>query len=107
MRFFQCYDGVLIPKVRVNDGQEDCLGPSGEDEDKTNKLGVCKGDELQCFNLACSQHMHRCIYQRDNWGYFVGCRDQTHLRKCGMSYLHIFACKKRSLNQLLIITVIK
>ncbi|XP_030850189.1 G-protein coupled receptor GRL101-like [Strongylocentrotus purpuratus] len=39
--------------------------------------------DITCSNGACASHTTRCLHELDEYGFFTGCRDVTHLRACG------------------------
>lgn len=79
---FTCYEGSIIPIDRLGDGQSDCQSPEREDE--TSYLpNSCSDGYIRCHSHACTPFSNICIMDIDPWGYYKGCRDQTHLRNCG------------------------
>ncbi|CAD5126157.1 DgyrCDS14324 [Dimorphilus gyrociliatus] len=88
---FTCYEGTIIPNSRVNDGQTDCQSPEKEDESQIDKhhKKSCNIGEFKCKNGACINFINICIMDKDPWGYYTGCRDQSHLRNC-----EYFICPK-------------
>ena len=49
-------------------------------------------DYLSCKNGACVPLDHRCMFTIDKYGFMTGCRDATHLAKCGMKFPSFFLC---------------
>eukprot|EP00057_Strongylocentrotus_purpuratus_P009970 XP_011664444.1 PREDICTED: low-density lipoprotein receptor-related protein 4-like [Strongylocentrotus purpuratus] len=84
---FQCYDGSLFPRQVHCDGVIDCIGNTNEDESECaySTLGdACdSATYITCNNGACASHTTRCLHELDEYGFFTGCRDVTHLRACG------------------------
>ncbi|XP_033121188.1 uncharacterized protein LOC117120284 [Anneissia japonica] len=87
--FFQCHDGSCIPMHAVCDGAKDCGGRNYEDEEEgicdvqsdTNDTD-CLERGIPCNNGACVSTNYQCLYDIDQYGIQVGCRDATHLRFC-------------------------
>eukprot|EP00058_Branchiostoma_floridae_P019839 XP_002605329.1 hypothetical protein BRAFLDRAFT_89027 [Branchiostoma floridae] len=87
---FQCFDGKCLPGQYQCDGQVDCNGYIGEDEDhcaykweNATDLGYCE-DLMLCRNTACVGNSTNttCLFNLDLRGAHVGCRDATHLDGC-------------------------
>ncbi|XP_035674564.1 G-protein coupled receptor GRL101-like [Branchiostoma floridae] len=89
---FQCFDGSCLNIERYCDGQIDCMGYIGEDEpfdcDYKSPTFTCpmKG-QIRCKNGVCSSPNSTCIYEQDNEGVMMGCRDLTHLRPCSKEFV--------------------
>ena len=49
----------------------------------------CHVTERQCQSGLCIASKHWCLYDLDQFGYRVGCRDGSHLRDCGVCK-HLF-----------------
>ncbi|PIK48327.1 hypothetical protein BSL78_14811 [Apostichopus japonicus] len=84
---FQCYDGKWIPWRAYCDGVKDCQGNSWEDEPEAcrpDPLTACQPHQLQCGSGACEDRASLCLYDFDQYGYQVGCRDVAHLRHCDL-----------------------
>ncbi|XP_063961299.1 uncharacterized protein LOC129269692 [Lytechinus pictus] len=77
---FQCYDGTCIPGRSVCDGSLDCPGLNSEDEQSCESTD---DNTLRCFNGEKFDARWRCVYDFDEYGLQLGCRDVTHLRDCG------------------------
>nr|XP_054763169.1 very low-density lipoprotein receptor-like [Lytechinus pictus] len=77
---FQCYDGTCIPGRSVCDGSLDCPGLNSEDEQSCESTD---DKTLRCFNGEKFDARWRCVYDFDEYGLQLGCRDVTHLRDCG------------------------
>ncbi|XP_070552485.1 low-density lipoprotein receptor-like [Ptychodera flava] len=99
---FKCFYKDCIPSSAHCDGEVDCAGNKREDElscdydgavsnslaeDEVQKFESCKVNELQCLNGRCVGRKWMCIYDFDQYGYQLGCRDVTHLRHC-----ELFSC---------------
>ncbi|XP_030850190.1 prolow-density lipoprotein receptor-related protein 1-like [Strongylocentrotus purpuratus] len=84
---FQCYDGSLFPRQVHCDGVIDCIGNTNEDESEcaySTPGDACdSATDITCNNGACASHTTRCLHKLDEYGFFTGCRDVTHLRACG------------------------
>eukprot|EP00057_Strongylocentrotus_purpuratus_P024487 XP_011678961.1 PREDICTED: G-protein coupled receptor GRL101-like [Strongylocentrotus purpuratus] len=84
---FQCYDGSLFPRQVHCDGVIDCIGNTNEDESEcaysTSGDACDLATDITCSNGACASHTTRCLHELDEYGFFTGCRDVTHLRACG------------------------
>ncbi|XP_066264301.1 uncharacterized protein [Branchiostoma lanceolatum] len=87
---FQCFDGSCLPGQYECDGQIDCNGYIGEDEDhclykwdNATNLGYCEA-LMTCRNGACVGNSTNttCLFNLDERGAHVGCRDATHLEGC-------------------------
>ncbi|RWS28770.1 G-protein coupled receptor GRL101-like protein, partial [Leptotrombidium deliense] len=96
---FQCYVGTCIPKYAVCDKHRDCPGKLIEDERSswcniTNRPfqeyqswetllnSTPSGSKFTCQSGHIIDSKYRCIYETDEYGYQIGCRDVTHLRGC-------------------------
>nr|XP_006817056.1 PREDICTED: uncharacterized protein LOC102804127 [Saccoglossus kowalevskii] len=81
---FQCYDGQCIPDHAKCDFTYDCQGNRKEDEYGCDLgvIGGCDNDEFQCNNYQCTNQRNICLYDFDEYGYPVGCRDVSRLKSC-------------------------
>ncbi|XP_015784111.1 G-protein coupled receptor GRL101 [Tetranychus urticae] len=103
---FQCYYGTCIPLYAVCDHHRDCPGKFHEDEQESscymmfNRSSVISSltsspplspyhhffhsssRGLTCASGQQIDQKFKCIYEFDQFGYQVGCRDVTHLRDC-------------------------
>ncbi|XP_064638349.1 G-protein coupled receptor GRL101-like [Lineus longissimus] len=79
---FLCYSWDCIADLRVGDGQIDCQGLSMEDEVELY-AEVCGADEVKSPSSDhCIPRDIICMYDKDKYGYVVGCRDMSHLGNC-------------------------
>ncbi|XP_072178152.1 uncharacterized protein [Diadema setosum] len=84
---FQCYDSTWFPLRILCDGVKDCPGNSWEDEPNYCRFNLssfeCAAEfQIQCRNGACADRSTTCLYDFDEYGLQIGCRDVTHLRHC-------------------------
>nr|XP_054753960.1 uncharacterized protein LOC129259723 [Lytechinus pictus] len=84
---FQCYDSTWFPQRIICDGVKDCPGNSWEDEPNYCRFNLssfeCTSEfQIQCHNGACADRKTTCLYDFDEYGLQIGCRDVTHLRHC-------------------------
>lgn len=87
---FQCYYGNCIPLEAVCDRHRDCPGKFHEDEQDSScytmqnrSLTTIKGRKTSlCQSGQRIDPKYKCIYEFDQYGYQIGCRDVTHLRGC-------------------------
>ncbi|XP_041461945.1 uncharacterized protein LOC121413255 isoform X2 [Lytechinus variegatus] len=84
---FQCYDSTWFPQRIICDGVKDCPGNSWEDEPNSCRFNLssfeCTSEfQIQCHNGACADRKTTCLYDFDEYGLQIGCRDVTHLRHC-------------------------
>ena len=43
----------------------------------------CSSNEIRCKNDVCADASVLCLYDFDDGGFIIGCRDATHLEQCG------------------------
>ena len=88
---FQCYYGNCIPLYAVCDRHRDCPGKFHEDEQVSSCYMMSKlfpnimNDSDELFHCKSGQKIdpnYKCIYEIDEFGYQIGCRDVSHLRNC-------------------------
>ncbi|XP_066277461.1 G-protein coupled receptor GRL101-like [Branchiostoma lanceolatum] len=89
---FQCFDGSCLNIERYCDGQIDCMGYIGEDEpfdcDYKDPTFTCPEEgQVRCKNGVCANPNDTCIFNKDNEGIMIGCRDLTHLRPCSKEFV--------------------
>ncbi|XP_077989816.1 uncharacterized protein LOC144444277, partial [Glandiceps talaboti] len=90
-RGFRCYSDTCLPDRAVCDGIKDCVGNQHEDEpncgfedDFEGTQTQCKANKFRCHFGNCIDRQWMCIYDFDEYGYQVGCRDVTHLQNCDL-----------------------
>ncbi|XP_038053125.1 uncharacterized protein LOC119725675 [Patiria miniata] len=81
-RGFQCYDGTCLSEGAICDGMKHCPGTRWEDEPSDCWRECDITYQLTCNNGACANLSTTCLYDFDEYGLQVGCRDVTHLRFC-------------------------
>ena len=88
---FQCYYGNCIPLYAVCDRHRDCPGKFHEDEQVSSCYMMSKlfpnivNKSMSLFQCKSGQkidYKYKCIYEFDQFGYQIGCRDVSHLRNC-------------------------
>lgn len=87
---FQCYYGNCIPLEAVCDRHRDCPGKFHEDEQESScymmqNRSLTLNRQMQTFLCQSGQRIdpkYKCIYEFDQYGYQIGCRDVSHLRAC-------------------------
>lgn len=86
---FQCYFGNCIPLTAVCDRHQDCPGKFHEDEQEsfcsriaTRSITSTVRSTIVCQSGQIIDASNRCIYDFDQYGYQIGCRDVSHLRNC-------------------------
>ncbi|XP_077989864.1 uncharacterized protein LOC144444325 [Glandiceps talaboti] len=90
-RGFRCYSGTCLPHQTKCDGIQDCMGNHQEDEVGCGFQDVLEGtqnhcgtNEFRCNFGNCIDRQWMCIYDFDEYGYQVGCRDVTHIQNCDL-----------------------
>ncbi|XP_078662611.1 uncharacterized protein LOC144906319 [Branchiostoma floridae x Branchiostoma belcheri] len=89
---FQCFDGSCLNIERYCDGQIDCMGYIGEDEPvncdyKSPNFSCPDAGQIRCKNGVCAHRNDTCIFNQNDEGIMVGCRDLTHLRPCSKEFV--------------------
>ncbi|XP_072165322.1 uncharacterized protein [Diadema setosum] len=84
---FQCYNGFLHPAEIRCDGMIDCIGNTKEDEESCayneDDYSCDPTTQITCKNGACAPLQSHCMYELDEYGLHIGCRDVSHLQNCG------------------------
>ena len=91
IKTFKCKSGIYIPQTQVDDLFEDC--PEGDDEpiyqtllDDEHRMNMftcperhipCIKNHPQCFPVS-----KICVYDKDDSGHLLYCRDGSHLHDC-------------------------
>ena len=100
-----CYDGSCLPNKIQNDLMPDCPGNVWEDEQlinvqsRGNVLGRCdesRKSSSRCMGYhpyACFERSQTCVYDTDEKGNLIGCRNAAHLQNCAeFRCPHMFKC---------------
>ena len=88
---FKCKSGIYIPQTQVDDLFEDC--PEGDDEpiyqtlldnEHTLNMFTCPERHIPCIknHPQCFPVSKICVYDKDDGGHLLYCRDGSHLHDC-------------------------
>ncbi|XP_072165321.1 uncharacterized protein [Diadema setosum] len=80
-----CVSGECIDLSKRCDFIDDCFDSSDESECAYNEddYSCDPTTQITCKNGACAPLQSHCMYELDEYGLPIGCRDVSHLQSCG------------------------